>query len=300
MLNSESDKREYLFISQFLSAYDGGSWADAEHSQPDKIDRKKPAVEWLAKRKPDGKTLAIEHTIIEPFIGDKSDFAAFSAAFLEIERDTSLWVPGRWIRVFVPVGSLQNKRKNAERIAVVRSVHAWIEINRFALSNGISQHSCPVSGIPGRVLSDITLTVKVVPLEHGVHAESGLLHVRRQQVEDDLDKVIDKALRTKVPKLVNTAADKRILLLERQHMNLTPKRILREIESRRPSVPALALVNEIWIVETPLYGTAFGGTWLRFELYENDELIHGLDFNEEKLVMSEGINDSWEKLQSKV
>jgi hypothetical protein len=284
MLNSESHGREYLFISQFLSAYDGSSWADAEHSQPDKIDRKKPAVEWLAKRKSDGKTLAIEHTIIEPFIGEKSDFATFSAAFLGIERDTSLLVPGRWIRVFVPVGSLQNKHKKTEQKAVIKSVHAWIRLNRLAFSDGISQHPCPVSGIPGRVFSDITLTVNVVPLEHGVHAESGILNVRRQQVADNLDKVIDKALQTKVPKLVKTAADKHIFLLERQHMNLTPKRILREIDRRRPSFPALALVDEIWIVETPLYGTAFGGTRLRFELYENDELIHGLDFDEEQLV----------------
>jgi len=104
---------------------------------------------------------------------------------------------------------------------------------------------------------DITLKLKVVPLHHGPAAETGLLHVRRQQVEDNLDAVIEKALRKKVAKLVNTAADKRILLLERQHMNLYPERIINEIENQRASFPDLARVDEIWIIETIGYGTAF-------------------------------------------
>ena len=105
--------REDTFIKLFVSAYENGSWADALHQQPDKIERTKPAVDWLAKRKSDGKILAIEHTIIEPFVGEKADFASFEAAFLEIERDKSLLVPGRWIQVFVPVGALQNQPKVA-------------------------------------------------------------------------------------------------------------------------------------------------------------------------------------------
>ena len=70
MTKSGSEKREYIFIRQFVSAYDNGSWADAEHTQPDQIDSSKQAVEWFARRRSDGKTLAIEHTIIEPFVGE--------------------------------------------------------------------------------------------------------------------------------------------------------------------------------------------------------------------------------------
>lgn len=288
-LNSQSLSREYVFIRQFLSAYDGGLWADAEHSQPDKINRKEPAVEWLARRKSDGRTLAIEHTIIEPFVGEKSDFAYFSRAFLEIERDTSLSVPGRWIRIFVPVGSLDNKHKKIEQNAIVEAVHEWIKSNRLVLADGRSQHRCRVSGMPGKVAAyEITLNVKVVPLKHGDNAERGSLHIRRQQVEDTLDNVIDKALRTKVPKLVNTTADKRILLLERQHMNLVPERMLNAIDKKRPSFAQLSLVGEIWMVESIFYGTDFGGTFLRFELYKDGDLVQALDFDEERLVMATG------------
>src|SRR5438552_15619191 len=69
--------REDDFIGPFLSAYEDGNWADSEATKPDAIDRINPAVDKLATRKSDGRTLAIEHTIIEPFIGDKEDFAFF-------------------------------------------------------------------------------------------------------------------------------------------------------------------------------------------------------------------------------
>ena len=114
--NMPKTRREDTFISLFLSAYENASWADALHQQPDQIERAKPAVDWIAKRKSDGRTLAIEHTIIEPFVGEKADFASFEAAFLEIQRDKSLLVPGRWIQVFVPVGVLDNQPRIAREI----------------------------------------------------------------------------------------------------------------------------------------------------------------------------------------
>ena len=275
---STGPSREDDFIVPFLSAYEDGTWADAETTKPDAIDRTNPAVDKLATRKSDGRTLAIEHTIIEPFVGDKEDFAFFETALLVIETDQTLAVPGRWIQVFVPVGTLQDQPKKAARDAIAQSVHGWIRSNRLALRDGTSQHHCAITGIPGGAHFDITLTVRVDPLEHGPAAEPGILHVRRQQVENNLGEVIERALRKKLPKLVNTPADKRILLLERQHMNLHPRNMLDEIEKRRRSFPDLARVDEIWIVETIFYGTAFGGTYFRCELYENANLVRSFDF----------------------
>jgi hypothetical protein len=183
----------------------------------------------------------------------------------------------------VPVGTLKNQTKAAQD-TIVHSIHKWIKSNRLSLRDGRSEHRCGVTGVPGRVSFDIRLNLKVVALQHGPAAETGLLHVRRQQVGDNLDVVIEKALRKKLAKLVNTAADKRILLLERQHINLLPERIHNEIENRRPAFPDLARVNEIWIVETIGYGTAFFGTHLRFELYENGTVARSFDFNEGKLL----------------
>ncbi len=60
-------------------------------------------------------------------------------------------------------------------------------------------------------------------------------------------------------------------------MNLYPKRILAEIERQRPSFLHRAYVDEIWILETIFNGTDFGGTYIRFELYENGTLIKSFD-----------------------
>ena len=91
-------------LERFLSGYEDRSWAGAQIEWLDKSMDK--AVEARATRKSDGKTLAIEHTIIEPFVGDNGDFATFKD-FLQIEYDRSLRVPGRWIVVYIPVGALR-------------------------------------------------------------------------------------------------------------------------------------------------------------------------------------------------
>jgi hypothetical protein len=242
-------------------------------------------IDAFVNRKSDNQTLAIEHTIIEPFVGEKEDFALFEATLLAIEKDQSLAVPGRWIRVFIPVGTLVNRPKKEAQSAIAQSIHAWINSNRLLLAYGASQHLCRIVGIPGQVSFDIVLNIKVVPLKSGTAAQFGVINVSRQQMESNLGDVVDKALRKKLPKLAAAVADKRILLLERQHMNLHPQSILDEIESRKGSFPELAKVDEIWFVETPFYGTPFGGTYLRFERYENGDEIASLDFREGELFM---------------
>jgi hypothetical protein len=51
--------------------------------------------------------------------------------------------------------------------------------------------------------------------------------------------------------------------------------MLDEIEKRKGTIPDLAAVNEIWIVETMLYRP---DSYLRLEHYENRTLIGSLDF----------------------
>ena len=285
--------REDPFLKLFLSAYEDGSWSDADMTKPDALDRQKPAVDMLATRKSDRKALAIEHTIVEPFVGEKEDFASFGPAFLAIEQDPSLIVKGRWLQVFVPVRALR-KQSPAARDAIVQAVKQWIRANRLTLPEGRGEYACQITGASGSTPFQIPLTVRVTPLKRGTADEPGALHVRRQQMEVNFADVIERALRKKIPKLANTKADKRILLLERQHMNLLPEMILDEIKNRRAAFPELASIDEIWIVETIFYGTAFGGTYLRFELYRDGNVIRSYDFNEGKLISAS--EDGWPKI----
>jgi hypothetical protein len=88
-------------------------WADADLCWLDqKMDG---AVELLATRKSNGNTLAVEHTLLEPFVGNKRDFAQFEPVFPSIKDDQSLVLPERWTRVFIPVGTLDGQSQQAEK-----------------------------------------------------------------------------------------------------------------------------------------------------------------------------------------
>ncbi len=206
--------------------------------------------------------MAIEHTLIEPFVGDKGDFAAFERELLKIEDDKSLAVPDIGITVYVPVGILDGQ-KPAKRNIIVESIHSWIANKRLNLREGEHKYQCDVPGLP-----PVTLTVK--RNKFGLPRNNpGSVLVRRQQVTNDLDKVIEKALRKKLPKLVNTKADRHVLSLERDQFTFHPALIFAEIERQRPNFPLLEKVDEIWHVETINYGR-FGT--VRFELPKGDQL----------------------------
>ena len=267
-------RSEDQIIQLFVSAYENESWKQARLTFPDKTNDGE--IDGFAERA-DGSTLAIEHSVVEPFVGDIADQTEMVPLFPSIEKDTSLLVPDIWIRVFIPVGTFHLQRPHV-RETIVKAVHDWLRRNRLSLPKGSSEHLCNIAGIRGNSDLDITLTVSVVDLPG-----EGKLNVHRQQVGNTLGDVIERLLTRKLPKLVKTAASKRVLLLERQHMNLLPENIHAEVEKRRAIFPKLAHVHEIWIVERIPFFQAHDGD-VRFELWEDGELVHDYDFQNAKLL----------------
>jgi hypothetical protein len=264
-------RNEQVFIRLFVSAYENFAWAG---SKIDPLDEQVDgAIEALIMRA-DGQTMAIEHTLIEPFVGDKRDYAMFERAFLRIEDDKSLAVPDTGIIVYVPVGILDGQNP-AKRNVIVESIHSWIANNREHLREGTHGYQCDVRGMP-----PVTLTVK--RNKFGLpQPNPGSVLVRRQQVTNDLDKVIEKALRKKLPKLVNTKADRHVLLLEREQFTFHPDLIFTEIERQGPNFPLLEKVDEIWHVETIFYKQ---GGYVDFELRKGDQLLATIAFQDDVLV----------------
>jgi hypothetical protein len=240
---SSGDKPDEVFVKLFVSAYENFAWKDSEICWLDKyVDG---AVEALVTRS-DGETMAIEHTLIEPFVGNKRDFAAFEQSLEALRSDQSLAVHNAGIEVYIPAGAMDGQ-KPAKRQKIVESVRSWIATNRLQLREGQHRYECEVPGEP-----TITLTVKFKPWRNA-NSPPGILVVGRQQIVNDLDKVVEKALRRKLPKLVNTRAARHILLLEREDFTFHPELIFAEIERQRPSFPLLNGVDEIWEVETVGY-----------------------------------------------
>jgi hypothetical protein len=259
--------REYDLIKIFLSAYEDNSWANCSLDWLDK--RKDGEPECLATRS-DRKTLVIEHTLIQPFLKDKEDFAR-SKRFQRIEADKSLIIPGRIIYVNVPVGALQ---KGSCWDAVVKIVHAWLKTNIALFPEGRSQHRCPISDV--QKASDLMLQVRVVFSARS----AGMLLIRRYG-DTHLGEVVEKALREKLPKLVRTEATKRILLLERDQFQPDPLSIYEEIEKHRARFQALAEVHEVWCAETISCDTE---KLVFFELYKSRALVQTLGFLDGQLI----------------
>lgn len=264
-------KYEQDLIRLFVSAYENFAWAGSEIIRLD--EQEDGAIEALVKRT-DGQTMAIEHTLIEPFVGDKRDYAMFEQAFLKIEDDKSLAVPDTGITVYVPVGILDGQ-KSAARNVIVESIHSWIATNRLDLREGKHEYQCSVPGMP-------TATLTVERVKFGLpRRDPGSILVRRQQVRNDLDKVIEKALRKKLPKLVNTKADRHVLFLERDQFTFFPDLIFNEIARQRSNFPLLEQVDEIWHVETIFYKQ---GGHVDFELRNADHLQATMAFHNNLLV----------------
>jgi hypothetical protein len=158
---------------------------------------------------------------------------------------------------------------------IVEAIHSWIANNRVHLREGEHQYPCEVQGMP-----PVTLTVKRNKFGSS-RPHPGSVLVQRQQVTNDLDKVLEKALRRKLPKLVGTQADRHVLLLERDQFSFDPDLIFTEIERQRSNFQLLEKVDEIWHVETIFYKQ---GGCVYFELRKGDQLPATLTFQNDELV----------------
>jgi hypothetical protein len=234
-------RREDTLITLFLSVYEDDTWSGCKIDSIDQ--RQDAAVEAVATRS-DGRTLAIEHTLIEFFSGERTDLERFKP-FLRIQSDQSLSIPGKIIYVNVPRGVLDGL-KSKEQDRVVNSVHDWLRVNIRALASGESMHTCQIDASGTAVATDVDLQVSVTE-DPGFEGAPPLI---RRYGPVNVAETVEKALMAKLPKLVGTVADKRILMLERSQWSLSEKDIHDEIERRRLTFPDLAKVDEVWIVET--------------------------------------------------
>jgi hypothetical protein len=259
---------EQVFVRLFVSAYENFAWVG---SRIDPLDEQLDgAIEALITRA-DGETMAIEHTLIQPFLNEMTDLTRFEPVFRRIADDESLAVPYTGITVYVPVGILDG-HKRATQGVIAEAIHSWIADNRLHLREGEYRYQCDIPG-----MSPVTLTVK----RNKYNLSQGVVLLGRQQVINDLDKVIEKALLTKLPKLIRQQADRHVLFLERNRFNFFPELIFAEIERQRPNFPLLEKVDEIWHVETIFYKQ---DGYVYFELPKGDKLLETFTFQNDVLV----------------
>lgn len=259
-------RSEDNLIKMLLSAYDNNSWAGCAVQWLDQ--QQDGAVEVLATGS-DGRTLAIEHTLIESFIGEREDLERFRA-FLRIEEDESLIVPGKIIYVNVPRGVLQ-KGQSWDRI--VDGVHDWLRMNIRSLPTGESMPTCRIGGTVPDVILKVTVIPEPTSTEHPIIRRYGPTNV---------GETVEKVLKAKLLKVVGTVADERILLLERNQWTLSELEMHDEIEKRRTTFPALAQVD-VWFVETVFAREDGLRGYVDFKLYVNRKRAESFAFYDGRL-----------------
>jgi hypothetical protein len=242
-------RREDTFISLFLSAYEKYTWADALIDWLDK--RMDGAVDALVTRKSDGRTLAIEHTLIQLFIGEKEDFSLFTKMFSWIEKDPALVAPARNLVVFLPVRALKKGPKPNWDV-INEELRSWLIANHATMPEGYSERvvSAGSSSKRGQTVLHIGVQISIHPGMDGY-----CMIAPRDRVPTDLHNDVERALTKKLEKLEGTHANKRILLLERDQIHPAPEQIYVELVKQRATFPKLARIDEIWFVNTAFYGT---------------------------------------------
>ena len=257
-----SSRREDKIIELFVSAYEDCAW---KNSCIDWLDRVTDgAVEALITRT-DGKRLAIEHTLIESFVGERTDLERFKN-FLCIEDDPALCQADRIVYINVPRDALL---KGTQWDAIVTCVRDWLRANLAQLGEGDGHHDCPIAGPGIAKPSTMKLHIKII---HSKGSDRGPI-VRRYGLTN-VGGSVEKALKAKLPKLAKTPADVRILMLERSQFSLSETQLWQEIQSRAADFPLLTEIAEIWFAETVFYDVPTDPNWrgyLGFNQYAGDE-----------------------------
>jgi len=194
-------KRDQELVSDFVSALNQQSGTTFQIVRwPDAEDRINSAVDAVAEDA-NGNTVAFEHTLIEPFEGQRADDNRFEKVFEPLEGSPALMKSGCNVNIGVRVGAIPNGVKWEVVAERVREHLSRI----IPLSDGDGIET--VAGLP------FTLQVSLGVVPHGTD-EADRVWVYRWLPASSLREVVGRALSRKLPKLVAERADRHVLLLE--------------------------------------------------------------------------------------
>ena len=142
--HSSGERWERSLIRLLLSKYEKGAWSSAEPDWPE--DRLEGAVDAVVTLEAEDRSLAIEHTRIEPFVGEREDFYKHFA-FLQdrLRADDTLKLPGYAIYVNFPVCALPH---GSDWQGITQEVAGWIGSSHVSFSEDLAELTCPCPSHP--------------------------------------------------------------------------------------------------------------------------------------------------------
>jgi len=233
-MNLYNDKDRIGFWLRLYNQRTGGSYV-VEYWPDD--DSSKKNIDAMC-RDLEGRTLALEHTLIEPFAGDKADAQPFLKTIGSLENHPALIQKGHMITVYQEVGAIPRGIK-------------WTEV-----PNAMLTQLAPV--LPGLADGGHIVTVKGPKweLDLRVHKhrtrpeDSGTFLPGRIYPGDPGPELVVAALEKKIPKLALATADKRILLLEKDAAAGTIETQFKLLPDEPRISTLLNSVDEIWAMNS--------------------------------------------------
>ena len=226
-----------FIIERFLRDYNaekGCAYFVAEW--PDDNDRTDKAIDALAKEGDD--RLAIEHTILQPFIDEKKDTSIFLRTVGTLDKATHLKMPGFSVTLSFEVGAVPN---GTDWSKVAQAVEQWYLANQQAIPTGQSKH----------VIPELPFQLAVAVSKSALNSREGFFFVGRvKPTKKQLVDTVEQALNTKIEKLTAACAEKRILLLEKDVPIYGNGEVGEILKKLLPQFPKLSQVEEVWVIDT--------------------------------------------------
>lgn len=262
----KSPPRERPLLLMFLAEYENGVWKSAT---PDWVEERIDGAVEVVTERADGRKLAIEHTIVQPFVDEKKDSNIFMKAFGRIEMNPDLTIRDRSLTVVIPVAAIPVGYKWDE---VGEDLLSWLKANhQVALKEGESKHVVQV----GRSSKLGPLSLEIWVQTMNIPDYPGATMISRGPMPKSLGEIVEKALGDKLPKLVATTADKRVLLVERQHISFGDTQILTAIERLAHEFPHLKDIDEVCIVDTSIWESEH---WVCFRRFDERGIVETMAF----------------------
>ena len=248
-------KRDQQLVSQFLLAHNQQYGSSLKVVRwPDDENRQTPAVEAVASDA-NGGTVAIEHTLIQPFEGERIDSDRFMKVFGPLEGCPDLMKVGYNVDVGVKVGAIPTGIKwdvvaEGVREHLRKAIPTLGEVDKLE----------SISGVP------FALSVRLTIQAYG-STEADHVWVSRSDIPASLRQVVKTALSRKLPKLAAENADRRVLLLEQADVAHGHSDIRIAIDDLNGEFPELARTDEIWLAVTTCW--ELEGVLFFYELFPN-------------------------------
>lgn len=248
-------KRDQQLVSQFLLAHNqqyGSSLRVV--SWPEDENRQTPAIEAVASDT-NGVTVAIEHTLVQPFEGERIDSDRFMKVFGPLEGCLDLMKRGCNVDVIVDVGAIPTG-VSWDSIAETVREHLTKTIAPLGQADRVET----ILGLP------FALQVRLVIQAHG-STEADHVWVSRSGLPASLKRVVRTALSRKLPKLTAQPANRHVLLLEQADVAHGHSDIRRAIDDLSGEFDDLKQVDEIWLAVTTCWESE--GVLFFYELFPN-------------------------------